>query len=251
MCCLLGDEKGRPNRKRARGAREDGGVYNTETIDTVDLEVGIDTIFGIVLGAHAASRRGVVAESVILDGLLGIDARCGLDDLVWRIRRARGVEDAHSHGSCFSKSLKIPIAALLEEVEVDERRVTRVGGAQCHGTRLVASLHLDHGPEKVAVRHDLAAEAGEVATELGAGSTEEEDIAVGVLADAGAEPHGQRGAAFAVGTGVVGYPLLQTRVLGRRQGWVEEAVGIWVVLPGDVGADGDAAFVVVLQEVSL
>lgn len=252
MIRLAADNESRTDGESTGSARPHGGIDNPQALDAVDAELGVDAVVGIVARPHAAGRRDVVAEGVVHEGLLGVGAGRGFHDLEGGVGRAHGVEGAHGERGALGQRLQVAVVGAfpVEPVEVDARRGAGVARPQRDGPRLAADLHLHHRPEEGAVGDLLPAVPREVPPELRARRPEEEHVAVGVLADAGLKPHGERGPALPIRPHVLRLPLRDARVRFRVRR-VEGAGRERVVLPGGAGADRHASFVVILHVAAL
>ncbi|KAI6753936.1 hypothetical protein HG530_013112 [Fusarium avenaceum] len=86
--CLAGDGPGRTIRHTSRATRKDGRIHNPQLVNAVHTEPRVNAGFSIIFRSHRAGRRGMMAESQVLDAL---------PQVLWvwvhlRVRNAGGIE---------------------------------------------------------------------------------------------------------------------------------------------------------------
>lgn len=114
----------------SRDQRHDAGIHNTQTLDTVDVEVGVDDT-AILLRAHLAGADGVEQGRALLadelgNGIVGGDVRAG-DDLEG-LELLDGLGARQGAGELHALNQQRQVERVPEETGVGNRSIEGAGG---------------------------------------------------------------------------------------------------------------------------
>lgn len=237
----------RHSRPCAGRARENRRISHTQTFDTPNTELGVDTGIAVPLGPHATATSRVMTKSLVLERLPKILAGSRAHYRDGRPGLARLAEEVQGQLASLYEGLEVPLASVADEIiEVNHRCITRVAGTQRDTPSGIATGagHLCQGPGEGSRRSCRSRKARIESRDCGSRGTVEPQIRMLVFTHAGAIYQRQRGCSFAVWSSATQQPLLVAWVTGPEL----ECAILGVAIPVDSCIADDCSFIVILQE---